>query len=64
MELTLLNSNSFEMEQKLLKIEVNIALVENETSHSDITYIDFMHDEIIAVTVSTSIYSKTKKHTP
>ncbi len=63
-ELHLFNGNSFEMEQKLLANEIDMALVENETSQSNIKYIDFIDDEIIAVTGSNSIYSKRKLISP
>lgn len=59
-ELYLLNGNSFEMEQKLLENEIDMALVENEASQSNIKYIDFLDDEIIAVTGSNSVYAKRK----
>jgi len=57
-ELFLLNGNSFEMEQKLLENEIDMALVENEASQANIKYIDFLNDEIVAVTGSNSVYSK------
>ncbi|GAB1452987.1 LysR family transcriptional regulator [Draconibacterium sp.] len=59
-ELFLFNGNSFEMEQKLLENEIEIALIENDSSQSDIKYIDFLADEIIAVTGSQSVYAKLK----
>lgn len=59
-ELFLFNGNSFEMEQKLLANEIDMALVENEASHSDIKYINFMDDEIIAVAGAQSVYAKKK----
>ncbi|MBN1251359.1 MAG: LysR family transcriptional regulator [Bacteroidales bacterium] len=59
-ELYLLNGNSFEMEQKLLENEIDIALVENQTSQTDIKYLNFLDDEIIIVTGSNSVYSKRK----
>lgn len=57
-ELYLFNGNSFEMEQKLLENEIDLALVENESSQSNIKYIDFLDDEIHIVTGSTSVYAK------
>jgi LysR family transcriptional regulator, transcriptional activator of the cysJI operon len=63
-ELFLLNGNSFEMEQKLVNKEVDIALVENESSKSNIRYIDFLDDEIIAVASSNSVYAKRKVISP
>jgi len=59
-EFYLLNGNSFEMEQKLLENEIELALVENEASHINIKYIDFLDDEIVAVTGSNSVYAKRK----
>jgi len=53
----LFNGNSSEMEQKLLNNEIDIALVENESSHLNIKYINFLDDEIIACTGENSIYS-------
>ncbi len=57
-ELHLFNGNSFEMEQKLLENEIDLALVENESSQSNIKYIDFLDDEINIVTGSNSVYAK------
>ena len=59
-ELFLFNGNSFEMEQKLLENEIEIALVENDSSQSNIKYIDFIDDEIVVVTGSQSVYAKLK----
>ena len=59
-ELYLLNGNSFDMEQKLIDKEIDLALVENESSQSNIKYMDFLDDEIIVVTGSNSVYSKKK----
>lgn len=59
-DLYLLNGNSFEMEQKLLDNEIDMALVENETSQANINYIDFLDDQLIVVTGSNSVYSKRK----
>lgn len=59
-ELHLFSGNSFEMEQKLLESEIDMALVENESSQSNIKYIDFLDDEIIVVTGSNSVYAKLK----
>ncbi len=53
----LFNGNSFEMEQKLLKNEIDIALVENEASQTNIQYSNFLDDEIIACTGENSVYS-------
>lgn len=62
-ELFLLNGNSSEMEQKLLANEIEIALVENDSLQGDIKYIDFLDDEVIAVTGSQSVYAKLKSIT-
>ena len=59
-ELYLFNGNSFEMEQKLLANEVDIALVENDSSKANIRYINFLDDELVAVTSSNSVYAKQK----
>ena len=59
-ELFLFNGNSFEMEQKLLANEIEIALVENGTSQSNIKYVPFLDDEIVAVTGTQSVYAKLK----
>jgi len=59
-ELFLFNGNSFEMEQKLLANEIDLALVENESSQSNIKYTDFLDDEIVVVTAGNSVYSKRK----
>ncbi len=57
-EIFLFNGNSFEMEQKLLANEIDLALVENMTSHQDFKYINLMEDEIIAVTSGSGVYGK------
>ena len=59
-KLFLLNGNSVEMEQKLINNEADLALVENGTSQPDLKYIDFLDDEIVAITGINSIYSKCK----
>ncbi|HKJ43519.1 MAG TPA: LysR substrate-binding domain-containing protein [Sunxiuqinia sp.] len=61
--LSLLNGNSSQMEQKLVNNEIDLALVENDSSHTNIRYIDFLDDEIIVVTGSASVYSKRKNMT-
>jgi len=48
-KLTLFNGNSFDMEQKLLKNEIDLALVENYSSNKDIKYLSFENDEIVAI---------------
>ncbi|MDD2412022.1 MAG: LysR substrate-binding domain-containing protein [Bacteroidales bacterium] len=59
-ELFLLNGNSFEIEKKLLENKIEVALVENDSSQIDIKYVDFLDDEIVAVTGTQSAYSKLK----
>lgn len=59
-EIYMLNGNSIEMEQKLSEHEIDLALVENKTSKSNIQYNDFMDDEIVAVTGAKSIFAKRK----
>ena len=59
-KLEMVNGNSFEMEQKLLSRTIDLALVENESVQSNIRYLDFMEDEIVAVTGSNSVYAKKK----
>ncbi len=50
--------NSFEIEEKLMQNTIDIALVENKTSNSNIKYVNFLEEEIIVVTGNTSIYAK------
>jgi DNA-binding transcriptional LysR family regulator len=54
----LINGNSFDMEQLLLSNKIDMALVENESSQSDIRYTEFMDDELITVTGANSVYAK------
>jgi DNA-binding transcriptional LysR family regulator len=56
--ISLMNGNSFEMEQQLIGNAVDIALVENVSSQSDIRYKKFLDDELIVVTGSNSVYAK------
>jgi DNA-binding transcriptional LysR family regulator len=60
-KLVLLNGNSEEMAQKLLNDEIDLALVENESSLRNIRYVDFLSDEIIVVAGSESLYAKRKQ---
>lgn len=57
-ELFVLNGNSFEMEQKLEENQVDVALVENYSSRMHFKYIDFLTDEIVAITGYNSNLSK------
>lgn len=54
----LINGNSFEMEKLLLDNQVDLALVENNSSQSGIGYRDFLDDELIVVTGKNSVYAK------
>jgi DNA-binding transcriptional LysR family regulator len=49
------------MAQKLLNDEIDLALVENESSLRNIRYVDFLSDEIIVVAGSESLYAKRKQ---
>ena len=62
-KLDLFNGNSFEMEQKLLQNEIDLALVENDSSQANIRYHDFMDDEIVVVAGANSAYGKRKNLT-
>ncbi|MCW0482580.1 LysR family transcriptional regulator [Gaoshiqia sediminis] len=62
-KLDLRNGNSLEMEQKLLNSEIDLALVENDSSQSNIRYVDFLDDEIVAVTSADGVYAKLKNLT-
>ena len=59
-KLYLFNGNSFEMENKLLDNSIDLAFVENFSSQTNIKYIDFLDDEIVAVTGQNCIYAKNK----
>ena len=57
-QLFLFNGNSFQMEQKLLENEIEVAFVENDSSQTNIKYSEFLDDEIVAVTGINSTYAK------
>lgn len=59
-ELQLFNGNSEEMESRLLKNEIDIALVENLDSRANIRYTQFLEDEIVPVCGVNSSLSKRK----
>lgn len=59
--ITLLNGNSSEIEELLLKGKIDLAMVENDSSRSDIRYIPVMDDKIIAITGATSVYAGLKE---
>jgi DNA-binding transcriptional LysR family regulator len=62
-ELFVLNGNSSQMEQNLQNGDIDIALVENESSSSGLRYIEFMSDEIVPVTSIKSVYAKKRRLT-
>ncbi|WP_430814875.1 LysR substrate-binding domain-containing protein [Carboxylicivirga sp. RSCT41] len=62
-ELYMINGNSFEMEQKLLEKEIDIALVENPSSQANINYLTFFSDAIIAVAGANSRFNKRQSYT-
>ncbi len=57
-DLHILNGNSLEMEQKLLAKEIDMALVENDSSQVDLRYSPWIKDELLLVCGSQSLYSK------
>lgn len=59
--LYLLSGNSHDIQQKLLDGEIDIALIEGSSSMQEIKYSDFLADEIIVVTGSSSVYAKRKQ---
>ncbi|HYX05852.1 MAG TPA: LysR family transcriptional regulator [Bacteroidales bacterium] len=59
-KLTLLNGNSFEMEQLLIEGKIDMALVENFSSRSDLRYVRFLEDEIVAVAGADSKIARKK----
>jgi len=54
----LMNGNSFEMEKSLLDNQIDIALVENQSSQAGIGYRTFLDDELIVVTGKNSVYAR------
>lgn len=59
-KLNLYNGNSFEMERKLLDGEIDLALVENDSSNKNISYTPFLEDEIVVVAGSNCLFAKQK----
>lgn len=57
-KLDLFNGNSFDMEQKLLNNEIDLALVENDSSQANIRYLDFMDDELVVVAAANQLIAK------
>ncbi|WP_075590891.1 LysR family transcriptional regulator [Labilibacter marinus] len=60
-DLHLYSGNSVEIQKKLVSNEIDIALVENNSSLSDLKYIDLLEDELVVVTGSNSVYAKRKQ---
>lgn len=60
LQILLINGNSFEMEKLLHENQIDMALVENYSSQSDIRYKDFLDDELIVITGKNSVYAKCK----
>jgi len=56
----LYNGNSRDIEHKLEHNEIDIALVENESSQGNFKYFDLIDDELIVVCSNNSLYSKRK----
>jgi len=59
-QIYLYNGNSFEVEQKLLNNEVDLALVENDSLQANLNYNNFLDDELIVIASANSVYSKRK----
>ena len=59
--LGMISGNSSEMELKLINDDIDLALVENNSSQSNINYQNFMDDEIIPVTGKNSIFATKKR---
>ncbi|WP_299578179.1 LysR substrate-binding domain-containing protein [uncultured Sunxiuqinia sp.] len=59
-KLDLYNGNSVDMEHKLLQNDIDLALVENDSSQANIRYHDFLDDEIVVVTGSQNALGKRK----
>ncbi|QEN05304.1 LysR family transcriptional regulator [Thiospirochaeta perfilievii] len=56
--LNMLSGNSLDIEKKLLNNVIDLILVENSSSSSGITYLNYLEDEIIAVCGRGTLYSK------
>ncbi|MCT4615699.1 MAG: LysR family transcriptional regulator [Marinifilaceae bacterium] len=57
-QIYLINGNSFDMEKLLSENKIDIALVENNSSKTDIRYSNFADDELVFVTAKNSLYAK------
>ncbi|PTN08418.1 LysR family transcriptional regulator [Mangrovibacterium marinum] len=62
-KLDLFNGNSFEMERKLLNHEIDLALVENDSSQANIRYLDYVDDEIVVVAAANQLIARQKSLT-
>ncbi|MFA6951210.1 MAG: LysR family transcriptional regulator [Lentimicrobiaceae bacterium] len=60
-KITLLNGNSYEIEELLLVGKIDLAMVENDSSRANIRYIPVMNDNIIAITGVSSAYAGLKE---
>lgn len=60
-KITLLNGNSYEIEELLLVGKIDLAMVENDSSRADIRYTPVMNDNIIAITGVSSAYAGLKE---
>ena len=59
--LHLYSGNSVDIQKKLISEDIDLALVENNSSLSELKYIDFLEDELVVVTGSNSVYAKRKQ---
>lgn len=57
-ELSLLNGNTESIENAVLNKKVDLGIVEGKRHHSDLKYLDFTEDELVAVVHAKSKYSK------
>ncbi|MBN1969194.1 MAG: LysR family transcriptional regulator [Candidatus Delongbacteria bacterium] len=58
LKVSLINGNSREIEIMLGENEIDLALVENESSKSDLRYIKFLDDELNVITAKNSSFSQ------
>ncbi len=59
-KLLIINGNSEEIEKHLLDNRIDLALLENSSSHQNIQYRDLLTDEIIPIAGKKSLYAKNK----
>lgn len=57
-ELILLNGNAFEVEQMLYDEKIELGIVENFSSRSDLYYTNFIEDELVVVAGSDTLIAK------